>query len=497
MSETTEQTATPNTAAAMIDRLAAQGHLIGDGWSAGDSGGRYAHHDPATGRFQASVALGGASEVTAAVDAAVAAGPAWRAMPLDERAAVLHRLADLLVANDPGSALLNARDNGTPISAMRPGVYAAAWVRYYAGWVDKVDGHVVPVSGGLDYVLPEPYGVIGAIVPWNGPMMGMGQKVAPALAAGNTVVAKPPEIAPFGALRFAELALEAGLPPGVLNVVTGGAEAGQTLVRDARVAKVSFTGGHVTARAVMIAAAETLKPLALELGGKSANIVFPDADLDTAAMLAVLLGVGLLSGQGCALPTRLYVHDEVYDETVERLIAQAAGLSVGDPSDPASFMGPVVTDGACTRILGVIERARAERSGTLLAGGVRLGGSLAEGYFVAPTIFGDVVHGSDLAANEVFGPVLSVLRFRDEDEVVAKANDSHFGLGAYLHTRDIGRAHRVAKRLEAGMVIINGMPGMSPGAPFGGYKQSGFGREGGRWGIEEFLQQKNVFIADT
>lgn len=495
-------TATTGKTTAMIDRLTNQGHLLGDRWSASDSGGRYAHHDPATGLLQAEIALGGAAEITAAVDAAVAAGPAWRAMPLDERAAILHRLADLLVANDPDSSLLNARDNGTPISAMRPGVYAASWVRYYAGWVDKIDGQVVPTSGGLDYVLPEPYGVIGAIVPWNGPMMGMGQKVAPALAAGNTVVAKPPEIAPFGALRFAELALEAGLPPGVLNVVTGGAEAGQALVRDHRVGKVSFTGGHVTARAVMVAAAETLKPLALELGGKSANIVFPDADLDTAAMLAVLLGVGLLSGQGCALPTRLYVHEDVYDEVVEAVVAQAAGLAVGDPSDPASFMGPVVNDAACRRILGVIERAKSEGSGSLLAGGerlgrARLGDGLADGYFVAPTIFGDVVHGSDLAANEVFGPVLSILRFKDEDEVVAKANDSHFGLGAYLHTRDIGRAHRIAGRLEAGMVIVNGMPGMSPGAPFGGYKQSGFGREGGRWGIEEFLQQKNVFIAGS
>ena len=480
-----------------IERLTKQGHLIGDEWTASDAGGHYSHHDPNTGRLQAEVALGGAAEITRAVDAATAAGPAWRAMPLEERAAILFRLADLLVANDPESALLNARDNGTPISTMRPGLYAASWVRYYAGWVDKVEGHVVPVSNGLDYVLPEPFGVIGAIVPWNGPMMGMGQKVAPALAAGNAVVAKPPEIAPFGALRFAELALEAGLPPGVLNVVTGGAEAGQALVRDRRVGKVSFTGGHVTARAVMITAAETLKPLALELGGKSANIVFPDADLDTAAMLAVLFGVGVLSGQGCALPTRLYVHDDVYDDVVERLIAQTAAMAVGDPSDPASFMGPVVTEVSCKRILGVIARAESEGSGRLLTGGTRMGGSLTDGYYVAPTIFGDVVHGSDLATNEVFGPVLSVLRFTDEDEVVAKANDSAFGLGAYLHTTDISRAHRVAGKLEAGMVIINGLPGMSPGAPFGGYKQSGFGREGGRWGIEEFLQQKNVFIAGT
>jgi acyl-CoA reductase-like NAD-dependent aldehyde dehydrogenase len=483
-------------AGATIERLAEQGHLVGDGWTGSASAGHYVHHDPATGKVQAEVPLGGAEEMDAAISAAAAAAPGWRAMALEERAAILHRLADLLVANDDGSAALNARDNGTPVSTMRPGVYAASWVRYYAGWVDKLTGQVVPVSGGgLDYVLPEPYGVIGAIVPWNGPMMGMGQKVAPALAAGNAVVAKPPEIAPFGALRFAELALEAGLPPGVLNVVTGGADAGQALVRDPRVGKVSFTGGKVTARAVMVAAAETLKPLALELGGKSANIVFPDADLDVAASLAVLFGVGLLSGQGCALPTRLYVHDDVYDSVVERVVAQAEAIAVGDPSDPAVFMGPVVHEAACDRILRTVERAKSEQAGTLLTGGDRLGGSLAEGYFVAPTVFGDVEHGSHLAANEVFGPVLSVLRFSTEEEVVAKANDSIYGLGAYLHTGDASRAHRVAAQLQAGMVIVNGLPGMSPGAPFGGYKQSGFGREGGRWGIEEFVQQKNVFIA--
>ena len=288
----------------------------------------------------------------------------WRAVPMAERMAILYRLADLLDAHDDEASAINALDNGTPVSAMRSGAYTAAWTRYYAGWIDKLDGEVVPVAGdALDVVLPEPYGVIGAIVPWNGPMMGMGQKAVPALAAGNTVVVKPPEIAPFGALRFAELALEAGLPPGALNVVVGGAAAGDALVRHPGVDKVSFTGGCATARLVMAAAAETLTPLTFELGGKSANIVFPDADLDVATSMAAMLGAVLLSGQGCALPTRLYVHDDVYDDVVARVVAQIEAVRVGDPFDPTVLMGPVVNAAACERILGVIARAVDEGAG--------------------------------------------------------------------------------------------------------------------------------------
>jgi acyl-CoA reductase-like NAD-dependent aldehyde dehydrogenase len=391
---------------------------------------------------------------------------------------------------------VNALDNGTPVSGIDSGAYTAAWTRYYAGWVDKLEGQVVPVYGAdaLDYVVPEPYGVIGAIVPWNGPMMGMGQKVVPALAAGNTVVTKPPEIAPFGALMFAELALEAGLPPGACNVVPGGAVAGQALVRHPGVNKVSFTGGVDTARAVIAAAADNVVPLTLELGGKSANVVFPDADLDSAASVAAMLGAVLLSGQGCALPTRCYVHDDVYDDVVARIVAQVQSVPVGDPLDPSVLMGPVVTEAACARILGVIERAVTDGAGTLLTGGERLAGPLADGYYVAPTVFVDVDHHSELAQREIFGPVLSVLRFRDEDEVIAKANDNPFGLAAYVHTRDVARAHRVARRLEVGTVTVNGFPGMSPSAPFGGFKQSGYGREGGRAGIEEFVRPKNVVV---
>jgi aldehyde dehydrogenase (NAD+) len=321
----------------------------------------------------------------------------------------------------------------------------------------------------------------------------MGQKAVPALAAGNTVVAKPPELAPFGAYLFAELALEAGLPPGVLNVVAGGAEAGEALVRHPGVDKISFTGGGTVARRVMTLAAETLKPVALELGGKSANILFPDADLDVAVPMAAMLGVQLLSGQGCALPTRLYVHDTIYDEVVARLVPFAETFRVGDPLDRRTQMGPVITEAAVDRILGMISRA-VDGGATLHTGGTRLGGDLAGGYFLAPTVLGDVEHGSEIAREEVFGPVLSILRFSDEAEVIAKANDSRYGLAAYVHTRDLGRAHRMAHAIDAGSISINGMSGMSPTTPFGGYKQSGFGREGGRAGIEEWLHAKNVFI---
>ena len=414
--------------------------------------------------------------------------------PSPARAAVLFRLADLLEQHGAEAAELAALDNGTPVSVMNPGFYTAAWIRYYAGWCDKLDGEVLSAEPGLSYVRLEPYGVVAVIPPWNGSMMGMGQKCGPALAAGNTVVAKPPEVSPFGMLRFAELALEAGLPPGVLNVVVGGATAGSALAGHRGVDKISFTGGGATARALMATAARNLTPLALELGGKSPNVVFPDADLDTAAAMAAQFGTALLAGQGCALPTRLYVHDDVYDDVVAKVLTTLNSLKVGDPLDPASFVGPVVTEAAMERILGVIERAQAEGA-TLLTGGRRLGGDLARGWFVAPTVFGMVDHDSDLARKEVFGPVQAVLRFTSEDDVLAMANDSAFGLGAYLHTSDNRRIQRFVREMESGTVVVNGMGGISPVTPFGGYKQSGFGREGGRAGIEEMVRRKTVFVS--
>ena len=336
--------------------------------------------------------------------------------------------------------------------------------------------------------------MIAALTPWNGGMVSAAMKVVPALAAGNTVVLKPAELSPLGPLRFAELCLEAGIPAGVLNVVTGGAEAGAALVCDRRVDKISFTGGGATARRILEAAAGNLTPVILELGGKSADLVFPDADLDLAAITSVQTALANTAGQGCVLPTRLLVHADVYDTVAGKVAQMAKALKVGRPFDEGVQMGPVIDAANCERILGVIDAARTGGDGELLAGGERVGGELADGYFVAPTVFGNVDNSSDLAQREIFGPVLSIVRFSDEDQAVELANATEYGLGGLVFTRDVDRAHRLARQLAAGYVGINAFPPMPPNAPFGGVKQSGFGREGGRDGLMEFLQIKNVFV---
>ena len=344
------------------------------------------HCNPSTGTVQAEIGLGDERDIDEAVAAARAARSGWASLEPATRAAILFRLADLLDEHAQEAAELAALDNGTPVGVMNSGAYAAAWIRYYAGWCDKLEDEVIPTDRGRSTIRREPYGVVAAIPPWNGSMMGMGQKCGPALAAGNAVVAKPPELAPFGMLRFAELALEAGLPPGVLNVVVGGSAAGAALAGHPGVDKISFTGGTATGRTIMKMAARNLTPLALELGGKSPNIIFPDADLRAAAKMAAFTGSALLSGQGCALPTRLYVHEEVYDQVVEMVIGMVATMKVGDPLDPQTLVGPVVSETAMHRILGVIAQAELDGA-TLLAGGSRLSGELAGGWFVAPTDF--------------------------------------------------------------------------------------------------------------
>jgi aldehyde dehydrogenase (NAD+) len=291
------------------------------------------------------------------------------------------------------------------------------------------------------------------------------------------------------------LCLEAGLPAGLVNVVPAGPEGGDALVRHPGVRKIHFTGGDVTARKVIQSAAVNLTPVVTELGGKSANLVFGDADLDAAAMLAAHQGPLMQSGQSCACASRVLVDESVYDAFLERFVAVIEGSTIGDPLDPQTVFGPVVSQAAADRILGVIEQAVTERSGELLAGGTRLGDGLANGYYIAPTVFGGVDNGSALAQNETFGPVVSVMKFRDESEAVRIANDSRYGLNAFVQTNDLTRAHRVARRLEAGSVWINTFSDISPQGPYGGYKQSGFGRTGGMEGLHEFLQVKNIRIA--
>jgi aldehyde dehydrogenase (NAD+) len=471
--------------------------LIGEEWVADPSGGRMEHVNPSTGKVLASFALAGASEIETAVAAARDAFPAWRAWAPNARREVLFEIARRLEIHAPELSVLRSLEIGAPLKPGGGLNLAAEYFRYYAGWVDKLEGRTIPTYPGvaLDYTLVEPYGVVAVLIPWNGPVVSAGMKVAPALAAGNTVVLKPSELGPLAALRFAELCRDAGLPPGVLNVVPGGPEAGQALVSHPGVDKISFTGGPATARKVLTAAAEHLVPVVLELGGKSANVVFADADLDAAVMTSVMAGIVNAAGQACVLPTRMLVADDVYDEVEARAADLARGVRVGDPFADGIQMGPVINDAACQRILGVIEQARDDGSGRLVAGGERLGGDLADGYFITPTVFGDVDHDSSLAQDEIFGPVLAMTRFADEDEAVALANGTRYGLGAIVYTNDLRRAHRVAARLDAGSLGINAFPPMPVNAPFGGMKESGFGREGGQAGVEEFLRVKNVYVS--
>ncbi|MGD9998734.1 MAG: aldehyde dehydrogenase [Ilumatobacteraceae bacterium] len=470
--------------------------LIGGEWTAAASGARRDQLDPSTGQPIASIASGGAADVGQAIASASDAFAAWSAWPAQRRRDVLLELARLIDERELELGVLRSLETGAPLKRKRGPSLAAEWTRYYAGWVDKIEGSsATPYSGpSVSFTVPEPYGVVAVLTPWNGGMVSAAMKVAPALAAGNTVVLKPAELAALGPLRFAELCLEAGIPAGVLNVVPGGADAGAALVSDRRVGKISFTGGGATARRIMEAAAQTLTPVVLELGGKSADLVFPDADLDVAAMTVVQASLANLAGQGCVLPTRLLVHDAVYDEVQAKVTAMAESIRVGRPFDEGVQMGPIIDSVNCERILVTIERARAQGAGELLTGGHRVEGELADGYFVAPTVFGSVDNTSELAQQEVFGPVLALVRFGDEDEAIALANESDYGLGGLVYTRDIDRAHRVAKRLRAGYVGINTFPPMPPNAPFGGVKQSGFGREGGREGLMEFLQIKNVYV---
>ena len=471
--------------------------IIGSSLAEAGRGETTAHIYPATGRPTGELRMANAEDVDEAVKAARAAFPAWRAMAGDKRRDLMLRFAALLEQNVQSLGHLVAIENGSIIRAAPYMVFDAVQkFRYFGGWADKIHGRTISTWGGPahDYVAYEPYGVIGAVIPWNGPLYAATMVVAPALAAGNCVVLKSPDLAPYSVMRLGELFLEAGFPPGVVNVVTGGAEVGEAMVAHPGIDKIQFVGSGATARKVLRTAAETLKPCGLELGGKSAVIVFADADLKDAAKRGIS-GAVSANGQGCVNGTRLLVQRPIYDAYLQMLQAMAGFIPVGDPLDPGTAMGPVISEGALKRILGVVEGAVSQGGARLATGGQRMGGDHADGYFLPITILADVPNTSAVAQHEVFGPVLTVTPFDTEDEVIALANGTDYGLGGYIHTQNLRRAHHMARELDAGMVQVNASgEGMTPCVPFGGMKQSGYGRLGGEAGLHEFLRIKNVLI---
>jgi acyl-CoA reductase-like NAD-dependent aldehyde dehydrogenase len=472
------------------------GLLIGGDRITDASGGTHAHIYPATGQPNAHIPLAGADEIDRAVASAAEAHREWMSLTVDRRRDLLIDLADTVHENLDELARLNVHDYAVPISFAGNAILLERFLRHFAGYVDKPHGTSTPVTGSFDINLieREPYGVVGVITPWNGSLVVTGSCVAPALAAGNAVVLKPSEVAPIAALRFGELCLEVGLPAGLVNVVPAGPEGGDALVRHPGIRKIHFTGGDATARTVVASAAINLTPVVTELGGKSANIIFDDADLDVAAMLSAHQGPLVQSGQSCACASRVLVHDSVYDAFVEKFVAVIEASTIGDPFDPLAVFGPVISQGAVDRILGVVADAVTQRAGELLVGGKRVGGDLAQGYYIEPTVFVGVDNNSALAQTETFGPVVSVMKFSDEADAVRIANDTRYGLNAFVQTNDLRRAHRVARQLQAGSVWLNTFSDLSPQGPYGGYKQSGFGRTGGLEGLHEFLQVKNIRI---
>jgi acyl-CoA reductase-like NAD-dependent aldehyde dehydrogenase len=457
--------------------------------------------NPATGETLMSVPDAGVDDVNTAVAAARRSfeNESWRGKDPSEKEKILHRVADLMEAHKEELAGIESLENGKTFrEAIRgdinPGIDS---FRYYAGWVRRIYGETIPVDGPyLNYTLREPVGVVGAIVPWNYPTCIATWKLAPALACGCSVILKPSELTPLTALKLAELCVTAGIPEGVVNVITGyGPSAGQAMATHMDIDKISFTGSIRTGRALLKAAAESnLKRISLELGGKNPNIVFPDCDFDEAVESA-FWGIYANKGEVCSAGSRLLVHERIYDKFLEKLTARARNMNVGDPFDPKSEMGAQISEQQLERILSYI-KIGCEEGAKLQCGGSRdAAGEKANGYYVQPTIFAEVSPQMKIAQEEIFGPVLAAIRFRDEDEAAAIANSTIYGLVSAVWTRDVRVAHRMARRIKAGSVWINTYNGFDSASPFGGYKQSGFGRDLGAYALDQYTNVKSVWVS--
>ena len=481
----------------MVDITIPDTRLLIDGARVAAEPGRELDvHSPLTGKALARVPDATAEQAAAAIGAAESAFDDWRRTSGAERARLLHRLADLLERDAEELAHLESADNGKLLrETSTQARFTVRNYRFFAGAADKIYGHTIPLDAWetFDYTRKEPVGVAVLITAWNSPMQLLANKLAPALAAGCTVVIKPSEIAPLTTLRLADIIEEAGFPPGVVNIVTGGKEAGVALTTDARVGRISFTGSVETGQAIARAAAGVLVPVTLELGGKSANIVFADADLDR-AVPGVVAGIFAAGGQTCIAGSRLLVHESIAEDFTARVAEIARQIRVGDPAHPDTQMGPVASPLQRERILAMIDDAKADGARLVSGGGVPAAAELADGAFVEPTIFADVAPDSRLAQQEVFGPVLAVTTFRTDEEAIAIANGTDFGLASGLWTKDVARAHRVARDLVAGTVWVNTYRYSAAQAPFGGVKQSGYGRERGLEALDEYLRTKNVLM---
>lgn len=470
-------------------------HIAGEAVSAG-AGGTFESINPTTGRRWGDFAIADDDQVDRAVMAAAKAfrGP-WSRMSATERGQLLMRWGDAIAENAMHIGAIEATQNGKLATEMQTQArLVRQWLYYYGGLADKIEGAVIPVAqtSVLNYTVKEPLGVVAVIVPWNSPTLLLVESAAPALAAGNTVVVKPSEVTSASAIEIAKLAESVGIPPGVINVVTGLRSTGEALVAHPQVRKVSFIGSTEVGRAIATAAGKKLIPCTLELGGKSPNIVFADADLDRAEV-GLLAGIFAAAGQTCVAGSRAYIHRQIFDDIVSRLVKRAGQIVVGDPLVAATQMGPVASKAQLDKDQSIVREAVAAGA-TVLAGGERLQvKGFDNGYFFAPTILGDVKPKNPVICKEVFGPVLAVMPFDDDDEVLALANDSEFGLAAGVWTRDFRRAHLMARRLEAGTVWLNTYRTLAFNSPFGGYKSSGIGRVNGTDAVNHYLQTKSVW----